>query len=374
VSLKDRLGLSVPQAIVAWGLVVIVGGVAGLIAMLICNYLLSFGGQDSSGKHGISTVNATRLGGVAIVTYMLMHLGYQASMGLLLPPLTEAAIIATCFAYFLIGVYEDLSGLLSARIRFSVMLCLGLVTVYLAPELILSSVGIGWVDFVLGTSSIGAIIFTALCIAFIPNAFNTADGANGLVAGTATLAFVGLISVAPHDLVPFLLAAVVGCLVFLVFNLISGRFFLGDGGAYFLGVLAGLSLVVVSNESDVSVWWLLSLVFYPVADLIWSMVRRLREGVSPLNPDNQHFHNLLFAWLNAGNKSPMRANNYTGLSVVAIFSGAPFLLTMLQVLSLKADEWFFLVVGQWVLYIIGSKYLNDRLCILPTATVRNVTT
>jgi UDP-N-acetylmuramyl pentapeptide phosphotransferase/UDP-N-acetylglucosamine-1-phosphate transferase len=305
---------------------------------------------------------------------MLMHLGYQASMGLLLPPLTEAAIIATCFAYFLIGVYEDLSGLLSARIRFSVMLCLGLVTVYLAPELILSSVGIGWVDFVLGTSSIGAIIFTALCIAFIPNAFNTADGANGLVAGTATLAFVGLISVAPHDLVPFLLAAVVGCLVFLVFNLISGRFFLGDGGAYFLGVLAGLSLVVVSNESDVSVWWLLSLVFYPVADLIWSMVRRLREGVSPLNPDNQHFHNLLFAWLNAGNKSPMRANNYTGLSVVAIFSGAPFLLTMLQVLSLKADEWFFLVVGQWVLYIIGSKYLNDRLCILPTATVRNVTT
>lgn len=374
MSLKDRLGLSVPQAIVAWGLVVIVGGVAGLIAMLICNYLLSFGGQDSSGKHGISTVNATRLGGVAIVTYMLMHLGYQASMGLLLPPLTEAAIIATCFAYFLIGVYEDLSGLLSARIRFSVMLCLGLVTVYLAPELILSSVGIGWVDFVLGTSSIGAIIFTALCIAFIPNAFNTADGANGLVAGTATLAFVGLISVAPHDLVPFLLAAVVGCLVFLVFNLISGRFFLGDGGAYFLGVLAGLSLVVVSNESDVSVWWLLSLVFYPVADLIWSMVRRLREGVSPLNPDNQHFHNLLFAWLNAGNKSPMRANNYTGLSVVAIFSGAPFLLTMLQVLSLKADEWFFLVVGQWVLYIIGSKYLNDRLCILPTATVRNVTT
>ena len=85
--------------------------------------------------------------------------------------------------------------------------------------------------------------------------------------------------------------------------------FLGDGGAYFLGTLAGLSLVVVSNKTDVSVWWLLSLVFYPVADLIWSMGRRLRQGVSPLNPDNQHFHNLLFALLNAGNRSPMRANN-----------------------------------------------------------------
>ena len=159
-----------------------------------------------------------------------------------------------------------------------------------------------------------------------------------------------------------------------MFNLISGRFFLGDGGAYFLGVLAGLSLVMVSNETDVSVWWLLSLVFYPVADLIWSMVRRLRAGVSPLNPDNQHFHNLLFAWLSAGNQSPMRANNCTGACVVAIFSGAPFLLAMLQVLPLEDAEWFFIVVCQWVLYIIGSKYLNDRLCVLPTATVRNVTT
>ena len=100
MSFRDRLGLSVSQAVVAWGLVVLIGGAAGLLAMLICNYLLSFGGEDSSGKHGISTVNATRLGGVAIVTYMLMHLGYQASVGLLLPPLTEAAIMATCLAYF----------------------------------------------------------------------------------------------------------------------------------------------------------------------------------------------------------------------------------------------------------------------------------
>ena len=183
-----------------------------------------------------------------------------------------------------------------------------------------------------------------------------------------------LISVAPHDLVPFLLAAVVGCFVFLVFNLISGRFFLGDGGAYFLGVLAGLSLVMVSNETDVSVWWLLSLVFYPVADLIWSMARRFREGVSPLNPDNQHFHNLLFAWLNTGNQSPMRANNFTGITVVSVFSGVPFLLTVLELVPANSDNWFFLVTGQWILYIIGSKYLNDRLCIVPTAKVRNVTT
>jgi UDP-GlcNAc:undecaprenyl-phosphate GlcNAc-1-phosphate transferase len=374
VSFRDRLGLSISQAVVAWGLVLLVGGAAGLIAMLICNYILSFGGKDSAGKHGISQVDATRLGGVAIVAYMLMHLGYQTYVGLLLPPLNEAVIIATCFTYFLIGVYEDLSGLLSVRIRFALMLCLGLLTMYFAPDMVLSPVGIGWVDFIVGVSPLSATLFTALCVAFIPNAFNTADGANGLVAGTSALAFLALISVAPPDLVPFLLAAVVGCLVFLVFNLISGRFFLGDGGAYFLGAMAGLSLVVVSNNTDVSVWWLLSLVFYPIADLIWSMGRRLRQGLSPLNPDNQHFHNLLFAFLSAGNTSPMRANNITGVSLVAVFSGIPFLLTLLEVWATTGDQWFFLIGGQWAFYILGSKYLNDRLCVLPDATVQNVTT
>ena len=49
MSFRDRLGLSVSQAVVAWGLVVLIGGAAGLIAVLICNYLLSFGGGDLSG-------------------------------------------------------------------------------------------------------------------------------------------------------------------------------------------------------------------------------------------------------------------------------------------------------------------------------------
>ena len=69
MSFTDRLGLTVTQAILAWGLVILIGGAAGLIAMLICNYMLSFGGADSANKHGISKVQATRLGGIAIVLH-----------------------------------------------------------------------------------------------------------------------------------------------------------------------------------------------------------------------------------------------------------------------------------------------------------------
>ena len=366
LSFTDRLGLSVPKAILAWGLVILIGGAAGLVAMLICNYMLSFGGQDAENKHGISEVTATRLGGIAIVAYMAMHLGYQVYLGVYYPSAEEMYILATCAAFFFIGMYEDLKSNLSARNRFSLMLMIGLATIYLSPGLILQPVDISWVDTILSSSTIVAGLFTAVCIAFIPNAFNTADGANGLVAGVSAFSFMALITVAPATLLPFLLACLVGCLVFLVFNLISGRFFLGDGGAYFLGALAGLSLVVISNTTDVSVWWLLSLVFYPVADLLWSIGRRTINKSSPFAPDNQHFHNLLFAYLDQGRQSSMASNTTTGLLIAFIFSGSALFLLLFADWGPGDPVWFWWVCGLWIAYGLGWRYLNARLCALPT--------
>ena len=369
MSFTDRLGLSIPQAIAAWLLVLLIGGIAGLFSMLLCNYLLSFGGVDSATKHGISKVSASRVGGLAIVTYMLMHLGYQFQLGIYQPEAGDSTVMMACIAFFVLGIYEDLQGTLSARARFLVMLVTALATLWASPDLVLQPVGIGWVDSILSTSSWVALVFTGICIAFIPNAFNTADGANGLIAGTAVFALAGLTSVAGATIVPFLTAAMVGCLIFLVFNLVSGRFFLGDGGAYFLGALCGLGLIVVSNDSGVSVWWLLSLVFYPVADLMWSIGRRIWARRSPFTPDNQHLHNLLFASLDAGPMSSMTANTLTGVSIAVIFSGLPVVVAASGFWSVTDDVWLFWVLVQWLLYGLCWKYLSDRLCALPSFEV-----
>ena len=365
MSFTDRLGLSLPRAILAWGLVILVGGAAGLVAMLLCNYMLSFGGVDSANKHGISKVSATRLGGVAIVAYMLMHLGYQFQLGRYEPLADESFMMMTCLAFFGLGIFEDLQGNLSARSRFVGMLLIGSVTLALSPGLVLQPAGVFWLDIVLESSPVVALVFTAVCIAFMPNAFNTADGANGLVAGTAVFALAGLMTVAAPTVVPFLSAALVGCLVFLVFNLLSGRFFLGDGGAYFLGALCGLGLVTVSNGNDVSVWWLVSLVFYPVADLIWSMVRRVYAGQSPLKPDNQHLHNLLFASLDSGDISSKAANTLTGISIALLFSGLPVALAWSGLWAVTNEIWLLWVCVQSLGYVLSWKYLSDRLCALP---------
>ncbi len=359
MSFRDRLGLTVPQALLAWMLVVLIGGVAGLIAMLICNYLLSFAASHPSNKHGILNAQATRLGGVGILIYMVLHLGYQAYSGFYEPLLEEAAIMLISVTFFLIGVYEDLSGSLSARIRILLMLFAGLMTMWFVPTLVLQPVGIFWVDLLIGSGPLSAGLFTALCLAFIPNAFNTADGANGLVAGISAFTLAALVTVAPLHIVPFLLAALVACLVFLVFNLVSGRFLLGDGGAYFLGALVGLSIVSISNASGVSVWWLLSLVFYPIADLMWSMGRRILTGESPMNADNHHFHNALFNYIDTGDRPSTLSNTATGVSIATTFSGIPLVLTLLQVWPLMSDAWLLLVVSQWCLYGIGCKILRS---------------
>ena len=167
----------------------------------------------------------------------------------------------------------------------------------------------------------------------------------------SAIALAAFATVATADLVPFITAAFVGCLIFLVFNLISGRFFLGDGGAYFLGALCGLGMIVVNNSSDVSVWWLLALVFYPVADLLWSMARRVRNGASPFAPDNQHFHNLLFVYMDSSERSSSVINTATGVSIALFFSGLPAFLAFVEVWSVQERVWLvwvlLSVVGLW---------------------------
>ena len=364
MSFTDRLGFTVSQAIAAWLLVFLVGGAAGVVAMLLCHYLMTFGGEDSAQKHGISKVTASRVGGVAVVGYMLIHLGYQYATGLYTPSFAENSVFLTASLFFVLGLFEDLRGNLSAKLRFGLMAVIALLTLVSSPQLILAPVGIFFVDAAVSTS-VTALVFTAICLAFIPNAFNTADGANGLVSGVSLATLTGLSAVAPPDLLPFIASGAVGCLIFMIFNVISGRFFLGDGGAYFLGAFCGLSVILISNQTDVSVWWLLSMIFYPVADLIWSMGRRVLERKSPFEPDNQHFHNVLFAWLDTDARTSVVANTTCGIGIAVLFAGLPLAMFTSELIAPDSFNWFWVVVLQWLIYGAGWGQLNQRLCLLP---------
>ena len=344
--------------VVCWLLGLFVGGIAFLAAMGVCWLLIRGGGFDSASKHGLSTEDSTRVGGALIASYVAASVIYYNLWGG--SPFGDGALTAlmTALGFYCIGLLEDLRGDLKASLRFVLMLGVGCVTLWISPQYLLQPVGLDIVDVLLSLSTTSQLLFTATCIGFLPNAFNTSDGANGLLSGTALLGLVALISWFESELMYLLLYAALGTLLFFVFNVMTGRFFLGDGGAYFLGGLMGLAVIHVANTQLVSVWCLLSLIFYPVADLLWSMGRRLLSGGSLMAPDNLHLHNLIHDVALASWPSHDARNTATGLVLVIVFSGLPWLLYW-RVESATHQFWFGLICLQWVLY--GASWFVLRL-------------
>lgn len=144
-----------------------------------------------------------------------------------------------------------------------------------------------------------AIVFTVFAVGGIANALNIIDGYNGLAGGFSIIILVGMAAtgfmVGDAFIVVMSLALTGALLGFMFWNWPGGSIFLGDGGAYLTGfLLAELSVLLVVRNPEVSPWFPLALLIYPVFETFYSIYRRkFGEGVSPGQPDNQHLHQLI---------------------------------------------------------------------------------
>ncbi len=145
-----------------------------------------------------------------------------------------------------------------------------------------------------------AIAFTAFAVGGVANAINIIDGYHGLVGGYAILVLAALAFVSFQVGDPVVLSASLamgGALLgFLVWNYPKGRIFMGDSGAYLLGFwLAELSVLLVARNPDVSPWFPMALLAYPVFETFFSIYRRkFLRGTSPGRADAMHLHQLIY--------------------------------------------------------------------------------
>ncbi|WP_035556321.1 glycosyltransferase family 4 protein [Hippea sp. KM1] len=152
-----------------------------------------------------------------------------------------------------------------------------------------------------------AFVFTVFAVAGVVNSINIIDGFNGLASGFSliALAVFSAVSYQLHDTALFEISLVLffSTLGFFVLNFPFGKIFLGDGGAYFLGfMLAELSVFLVSRHPQVSPWFCLAVMIYPVWEVIFSFYRKkFLRGTSPFEPDRFHFHMLVFRRLTKSN-------------------------------------------------------------------------
>jgi UDP-GlcNAc:undecaprenyl-phosphate GlcNAc-1-phosphate transferase len=121
------------------------------------------------------------------------------------------------------------------------------------------------------------------------------DGSDGLAGGivTITAAVMAVISWILGQPGPALLCGILAgaTLGFLPLNWHPARLFMGDSGAMFLG----LALAVLANVGGAKLATMLLLMGVPILDTARVIVRRLRDGRSPLHFDRSHLHHRLLA-------------------------------------------------------------------------------
>ena len=329
-------------------------GVTGLGAIALMYSLSAMrAGRDSAASHGISAINSSRLGGVAIlITFLLFLVGM-----VMLSPYTPGAardvtflhLWSTVFICVLLGMTEDLKAdLLSPFFRLLAKLLAFGIFLWVTPVVVPNAIGVPLLDGLFASPVLAWGLCTLFCVGFI-NAFNMADGANGLVPGIATVAFGILFHEygRPAEGVLFFV-----CLMFLIFNVISGWFFLGDTGSYGLGaVLVCYGLLGVA-EGDFSAGFMASLLSYPCVDFLVSIIRRARKGQSPLRPDNGHLHNRLHRFYQPKFKSRVIPNSLTGLTISFCSSGLCLLIYLTGWLKIESNAWFGVFALQALLYLV----------------------
>lgn len=141
---------------------------------------------------------------------------------------------------------------------------------------------------------------TLFAITGVTNAINIIDGFNGLASIVVCFMLLSVCYVAfKVGDVMVLQAALVGIGAicgFFIWNYPHGLIFLGDSGAYLIGIfLANLVVLLVMRNPIISAWYPLLLLIYPVFETFFSIYRRMFiRKISPSLPDGVHLHMLIF--------------------------------------------------------------------------------
>ena len=196
------------------------------------------------------------------------------------------------------GIAEDVTQRLSVRYRLAMTAASGALAV-VALDLAVARTGIDWVDLLLAHTPWLGYVIALLAVAGLPHAFNIIDGYNGLAGMVAVIVCLALAHVAlqvgDRALAALLVTTAAATAGFLVWNYPRGMLFAGDGGAYIWGVVIAMASVsLVQRNADVSPWFPMLLLIYPVWETVFSIYRKLARGGSPGVADALHFHQLIY--------------------------------------------------------------------------------
>jgi UDP-N-acetylmuramyl pentapeptide phosphotransferase/UDP-N-acetylglucosamine-1-phosphate transferase len=316
--------------------------------------------KESLHKHGIAEIQASRLGGAITILGGVLLLAILTSLGII--GLGEGPLNIDWFAWIAVigcvalGLVEDFrNNSLSPRVRLGAKAIIWGFVLWQWPMLVPSSIGAPVIDQLLSIPALAFLLCLVFCVGFI-NAVNMADGANGLVASIVVMA--NIVFYKELGGIGFI-TVVTAFSIFLIFNVISGRLFLGDAGAYGAGACLLIASLFCYAESYASLSFLAALLCYPCLDLLFSVTRRFVKNRSITLPDNDHLHNRIHCQYCKVFNSQNMANSAAGLTVAGMSSGVVLFAYLAEWIPITSDKWLIVFAAQSVLYVVAY-YLTGK--------------
>lgn len=269
------------------------------ITPLVRRFALAKGILDLPAERKIHAEPIARMGGLAIVaSFMAVTLAvvpYSRQLSALLGGIAILAVV---------GIIDDVRGLKPGIKFFWQVVAAGVALAGgIGITAITNPLG-GAIDLQWGRFPVDlfgwqfhiapiANLISILWMVGMVNVINFLDGLDGLACGVSTITALVMFVLALQVNQPIvaLLAIITAgsALGFLPFNFFPARIFMGDTGAYFLGLIIAMLAIYSGGKLATA----LLVVGFTIIDSLWAVVRRLRRGNHPFQADREHLHHLL---------------------------------------------------------------------------------
>jgi len=276
----------------------------GLITLILSLIMIIISQKFFLKKKFIDVINkrsshasiATRSGGIAVFSTLFVISTYNYLLG---NTVFDYSILLPIGLMVVVGLYDDIYNV-DFKLKF-------IFQIIAAKMIIDNGLIIDNFHGIFGIFEINRIlaqIITIFIIVAIINAINFIDGIDGLAISIVSM-FLILFEFMALDQTPFnnftaiLLISFIPLFYFNFRN--NKKVFLGDSGSLFLGCLVSMYvLYILSNEYIIKptfdtnkIIFVLSIMPYPIIDLVRIFFKRIIEKKSPYMADKNHIHHKL---------------------------------------------------------------------------------
>ncbi|WP_440885581.1 UDP-N-acetylglucosamine--undecaprenyl-phosphate N-acetylglucosaminephosphotransferase [Vibrio campbellii] len=237
------------------------------------------------------------VGGISI--YLTLLVGFI----FFIPMNDNLALYLVCSSILIVlGALDDYYDV-SFKIRLAIQAGISLAMIHIGGHS-LHDLGYLMGSETIALSEFAGTVITVIAVIGAINAFNMVDGIDGLLGGLASVTFTALGIVFAYSgneyLATICLLIVTAMVPYILLNLgfpLGRRFkiFMGDAGSMFIGFSVVWMLIRGTQEPEtiafkpVTALWLIAI---PLMDMATIMIRRIRKGQSPFQPDREHLHHI----------------------------------------------------------------------------------